>query len=582
MTNLLLSAMATFAQSAKNSFVRKTRQPMLVQEQFLRKLLKIQQGTVLGQTFGLAHIRTIDQFREQVPIWSYAEYEPYAQRVAKAEPNVLTADPVVYINLTSGTTGRQKMVPVTYRFSRSLGKANTVSLGFAIEAMRSRSQKSRLNPGISSMEGRSHPLEFGKVLSTNYVGIEGTTEGGIDFGPVTVGSYRINRFICEQTFAQPFAAMEIADIDSRHYVCLLFALRNSQMRGISANFPMLVLRTCQYLEEYAEALIADIEEGTIAPWLKITPELRADLERQWSAQPKRAQELRQILRSQGKLTPKLAWPKLSFVGTARGGTSDFYFERFPDYFGDTLQFGGVYGTAEGTFAICHDFNADGSILALESGFYEFIPEDQWEAEHPKTLLPVELKVGDRYRILVTSYSGFYRYDIGDVIEVVGFYEQTPMIIFRHRRGGLLSSVTEKTTEFHAVQTLQTLQQEFGLKLEDFCITLATDAFPSGYLLNIELSSGETLSDPQAFLLRFDHWMGKFNSRYAVMRGSQIPLPRLQILAPGSFAIVRQRQVQRGTSESQLKIMHISEDRKFLEGLTILEEVKMPANSQATL
>ncbi|MBW4661088.1 MAG: GH3 auxin-responsive promoter family protein [Drouetiella hepatica Uher 2000/2452] len=567
MTNLLLSAMATFAQYAKNDFVRKTRQPMAVQERFLQKLLQIQQGTALGQQFGLGEIRTIAQFQEQVPIWSYAEYEPYTQRVVKGEPNVLTADPVVFINLTSGTTGKQKMVPVTHRFSRSLGKSNTVSLGFAVEAMRSRS--------IGS--SKASRLEFGKVLSTNFVGIEGKTEAGIDFGPVTVGSYRINRFICEQTFAQPFTAMEIANIDSRHYVCLLFALCNPQMRGISANFPMLVLRTCQYLEQYAEALIEDIERGTIASWLTIAPEIRVPLERQWSAHPKRAQELRQILRSQGKLTPKLAWSKLSFVGTARGGTSDFYFERFPDYFGDTLQFGGVYGTAEGTFAICHDFNADGSILSLESGFYEFIPEDQWDAEHPKTLLPEELKVGDRYRILVTSYSGFYRYDIGDVIEVVGFYEQTPMIIFRHRRGGLLSSVTEKTTEFHAVQTLQALQQEFGLKLEDFCITLATDEFPSGYWVNIELPTGETLDNSQAFLMRFDHWMGEFNSRYAVMRSSQIPTPRLRILAPGSFAIVRQRQLQRGTSESQLKIPHISEDRRFLEGLEVVTEVQLPAD-----
>jgi len=466
------------------------------------------------------------------------------------------------------------MVPVTYRFSRSLGKPNIASLGFAVEAMRAYSKGSD-----SGKASRTQPLEFGKVLSTNFVGIQGTTEGGIDFGPVTVGSYRINRFVCEQTFAQPFTAMEITDIHSRHYVCLLFALCNPQMRGISANFPMLILRICQYLEQYAEGLIEDIERGTIASWLTLKPEIRAYLERQWSAHPKRAQELRQILRSEGRLTPKLAWSRLSFIGTARGGTSDFYFERFPDYFGDTPQFGGVYGTAEGTFAICHDFNDDGSILSLESGFYEFIPEDQWEAEHPKTLLPVELKVGDRYRILVTSYSGFYRYDIGDVIEVVGFYEQTPMIIFRHRRGGLLSSTTEKTTEFHAVQTLQALQQEFNLKLEDFCITLAADTFPSAYLVNIELPTGETLDNPQVFLKRFDDWMGEFNNPYATVRSSQVPPPRLRILAPGSFTTVRQRQTQRGTSESQLKIPHISEDRRFLEGLTVLAEVRLPTDLQ---
>jgi GH3 auxin-responsive promoter len=562
MTNLLLSTLGVYAQYAKNNFVRKTCDPMVMQEQFLRELLQVQQQTVLGKQFGLEKIQTLDQFREQVPIWAYADYEPYTQRVAQGEPQVLTADPVVFINLTSGTTGKQKMVPVTHRFNRSLGKPNLVSLGFALDALRSHST------------GRTIPLEFGKVLSTNYVGIQGKTEAGIDFGPVTVGSYRINRFFCEQAFAQPFTAMEISDTLSRHYVCLLFALCNPQMRAISANFPMLVLRTCQYLEQYAEALIQDIQQGTIAPWLKIEPQIRAELERRWLAQTKRAAELRSIVRSAGKLTPKLAWPKLSFIGTARGGTSDFYFERFPEYFGDTPQSGGVYGTAEGTFAICHDFNTDGSILALESGFYEFIPEDQWEAEHPKTLLPVELKVGDRYRILVTSYSGFYRYDIGDVIEVVGFYQQTPLIIFRHRRGGLLSATTEKTTEFHATQTMQALQQEFNLKLEDFCLTLSENEFPSHYCVNIELPPQAVLGNPQDFLARFDYWLGEFNNPYATVRSSQVPPPRLRVLAPGSFAIVRHRQLRRGTSDSQLKIPHIHEDRRFLEGLKVLEEFHM--------
>jgi len=49
----------------------------------------------------------------------------------------------------------------------------------------------------------------------------------------------------------------------------------------------------------------------------------------------RAAQLRKILKSEGRLTPKLAWPNLSFLATARGGTSDFYFQRFPTYFGDT-------------------------------------------------------------------------------------------------------------------------------------------------------------------------------------------------------------------------------------------------------
>jgi hypothetical protein len=563
MTNLFLSALSAYATYAKAHFVRKTRHPIATQEQVLRELLQVQQDTELGRHFGLSSIRTIDQFRQQIPIWSYAHYEPYTERIAQGEPNVLNPDPVVYINLTSGTTGKQKKVPVTQRFQRSLGRANAASFGFLQAAMKRHSK------------GRSQPLELGKLLSTNSVRVQGQTSAGINYGPVTVGSFRMNRFLCERIFAQPFTAMEIADTPSRHYVCLLFALCDSQMRGISTNFPMQILRICQYLEKFAEDLIEDIETGTFVSWLAIDPKIRTALEQLRQPLPQRAQQLRQILQAEGRLTPKQAWSKLSLIGTARGGTSDFYFERFPDYFGDTPVFGGVYGTAEGTFAVCHDLNTDGSILAVDTGFYEFIPRDQWEVEQPQTLLATELKVGQFYRMLVTSYSGFYRYDIGDVVEVVGFYEQTPLIVFRHRRGGLLSSTTEKTTEFHVAQVMQVLQQEFGIGLDDFCVTLSDHEFPARYLVNIELAPGYTLEQPHRFLERFDHWLGEFNNPYATVRSDQVPPPQLRILSSGSFSVVRQRLLLRsGSSDSQLKIPHITEDRHFLDGLQVIEAINL--------
>ena len=101
---------------------------------------------------------------------------------------------------------------------------------------------------------------------------------------------------------------------------------------MAANFPMLVLRTCQYLEQYAEQLIHDLATGELASWLKLSLDQRIQLERYWSAAPHRAEDLRSILRSEGRITPQKAWPDFALVVTARGGTSDFYFQRFPDYF----------------------------------------------------------------------------------------------------------------------------------------------------------------------------------------------------------------------------------------------------------
>lgn len=562
MVSLSLSILTALARRAKSNFLQKIRQTEAVQEQFLRQVLQTHRDTELGRNYGLREIKTIDQFRDRIPVLPYSGYEPYCDRIARGEKNILTPDPVVYFSTTSGSTGKQKLIPITRRFQNSLGRANLICIGFLEEALRSRGQ------------------EFGKVLITASPKPRGRTSGGIEYGPGSTGVLRMGKFVYEQLFAHPYDTLKPDDSLTRHYLCLLFALRTSSMRGMAANFPMLILRICTYLEQYGEELIRDLETGEIAHWLKLEPEIRTRLEQNLRPFPTRAAQLREILESEGRLTPKLAWSNLSYIVAARGGTSDFYFQRFPSYLEDTAQFGAVYASAEGTFSIYHDINNDGSILAVETGFFEFIPESQWEAEHPKTLLATEVKAGERYRILVTNYSGFYRYDIGDVVEVLGFYETAPLLVFRYRRGGLLSSTTEKTTEAHATEVMQTLQQEFGLPLEDFCITLSEKDFPPRYLVNIELASGQSLDNPQRFLRRFDNKLKDANPSYGDKRRMNlVPPPYLRILAPGSFQIVRQRQLQRGIPDFQLKFPHISEDRDFLAGLSVTQEVRLPEEGE---
>lgn len=556
MTNLLLQILAAVARRTKANFVGKTRQTQAVQEQLLRELLQSHKDTELGRKYQLAEIKTIEQFRQRLPILPYSSYEPYVDRIAAGEQNLLTPDSVVYLTLTSGSTGKKKLIPTTRRSQNIVRQATLTSMGFLIEALEERG------------------LEFGKLLVTNSVHRWGCTDGGIDYGPASAGVLRMDNRLYKQFFAHPYEALEVANSPARHYLCLLFALRSRLMSGMLANFPMLILRTCNYLEKYAEDLIQDLEKGTIASWLELEPEIRAKLERQWLANPSRARQLREILKSEGRLIPKLAFPGLSFVACARGGTSDFYFERFPSYFEDTPIFGAVFSSAEGMFSIYPDVNTDGSVLAIESGFFEFIPEDQWNTPAPKTLLATEVKVGNRYRILTTNYGGFYRYDIGDVIEVVGFYETTPLIVFRYRQAGQISSTTEKTTEAHATQVMKALQQEFNLLLEDFCITLSENDFPARYLINIELATGHTLDNPQVFLASCDRKLKEANTHYEISRQDPIPPPYLRILAPGSFGILRQRQLERGIPDSQLKFPHISEDRQFLSGLLVDQEVRL--------
>ncbi|MEM8604859.1 MAG: GH3 auxin-responsive promoter family protein, partial [Cyanobacteria bacterium P01_H01_bin.121] len=374
----LLPLVRLAAEQAQTRFVKKTQQIAAVQEQFLWRLLRAYSGTVLGQEYHLHDIRTIEQFQQRVPILPYSGYSSYIERIAAGEPNVLTPDPVVYLNKTSGSTGKYKLIPVTRRFQNSMGWANLTSIGFLSQALRSRGSR------------------FGRGMVINQAIEPEVTTGGIEYGCAGPGVLRMGAGLYQQLFVHPFAALKPRDTLTRTYLCLLFALKNSPV-GLAGNFPMVILQTCKYLEDHAESLIHDLETGTLAAWLQLDPALRQSLTAQLRPAPKQAQRLREILRSEGRLTPRTAWPTLAFYGTARGGTTDFYLERFPEYFGDTPGFGFLFTTAEGTFSIYPDLNTNGSVLAIETGFFEFIPMAEWEAEQPKTLLAHEVEAGQLYR-----------------------------------------------------------------------------------------------------------------------------------------------------------------------------------------
>lgn len=558
MVNPVLFLVSLVTRRLRDQFIRKTRQVQRVQEEFLLELLRTHEETALGKDLGLAQIHTVDQFRQQVPIWPYSRYRPYLNRAADGELNVVTPEPPISFNISSGSTGYQKLIAVTKRSQQRQNRTNQVAMGFAF--------------GVALQQRR--PL--GQLLITTAATIGGYTKAGIPYGHVSSSGLRLSDRIYRYIFSQPYNALKIKNNAARNYVCLLFAMGNRFTGMIGATFPVLMLQLCDYLDRYRDQLLQDLEKGAIAPEFEIEPELRTALEQQLRPNPARAAELRQILAETGTLTPVQIWPHLGFLITAKGGTSDFYMERFPQYFGDLPVFGGTYSAAEATFGVHWRFDSDGTILAVDNGFFEFVPMDQWDEPTPKTLLATEVTAGAFYRILVTNYAGFYRYDIGDVIEVVGFYEQAPLIVFRYRQGGLLSATTEKTTEHQANRALQAAQKDWNITLVDFCITLSEQVTFAYYLINVEVAADSPLTDPAGFLASCDRHLQAENINYAAKRQTgDVGPPRLRLLPPGSFETLYARQQSTRSSDAQLKFPHINGDRRFMDGIPVLQEIELP-------
>lgn len=92
--------------------------PEEVQRDLLTGILEQHAGTSFGREHGLGAVRTIDAFRRAVPIRTHEELMPWIGRAMDGERNVLTTDdPVVYFS-SSGSTGREKHIPVTPSYMR--------------------------------------------------------------------------------------------------------------------------------------------------------------------------------------------------------------------------------------------------------------------------------------------------------------------------------------------------------------------------------------------------------------------------------------------------------------------------------
>ena len=544
-------------------FIRQTRQPEATQQQFLLQLLNDFQNTETGQRYQFEQIRTLDQFRQKVPVSIYKDYEADTERMLHGEQGILTPEPPLAFCFTSGTTSRQKMIAMP-RKARSLrDAAKFISSAFMLQAA--------VKQGI--------PIN--KLLLTTSLQIHGRTSRGIPYGPLGAIDLMNTMFWQHRIFAQPMDALRIKQSRARNYVCLLFALQYRKLNTIGANFPVIAVGLAKSLEQEAQHLIHDLRSSTINPELEINAKLRATLEKQLKPAPKAADELQTILDQQGRLTPALAWPCLRYLITAQGVPSEFYAPQIKEYYGDIDIFGGTYASAEAVYGIYPELNSDASVLAINTNFYEFIPEAELDEIYPQVLLAHQLKEGQRYNILISNYAGLFRYNAGDIVEVTGFYNQTPRIKFIRRLGGVVCSTVEKTTDYHIAQTMEQVAARCSIPLVNFCVTLTDDCFPPAYAFNIELQADASPhTDLPGLLTEFEQALQNANQTYKMERQHAIPPPRLRVLAAGSFERLKQKLMDGGMPEYQLKILNLTDRRNYLDGLSVEQELHYQMDTES--
>ena len=87
--------------------------PAETQQRWFRRLITEGGNTAFGRDHHLGDVRTVDEFRQAVPIRDYEALKPYVERILTGESNVLWTGKPLYLAKTSGTTSGVKYIPIT-------------------------------------------------------------------------------------------------------------------------------------------------------------------------------------------------------------------------------------------------------------------------------------------------------------------------------------------------------------------------------------------------------------------------------------------------------------------------------------
>lgn len=536
-TNILMSALIQKGNMDLKDLHKHAIHARKYNEKLLRKIVKAGENCEYGRKYNFKNIKTIEDYRRNVPITTFKDYEPYINRmIENNEEQILTSTPLIGYAQTSGTTGKHKFIPLTQPVVECY-KKYTLTLMIALA---NKYKRERTGKGLKLSRGDFLFADFGSVLPNGRPASNVAESPAKQFG-----------FIFPYIINVPFTSLfKVNDID-RNYLSLRFGLENKDNLYIFGIFFTSVSDLFVYLKDNWETLLEDIEKGTISDLSCATDETREKLYKVIKPNPQRAAELRiEFEKGFDDTIVERIWPNLSVIYGI--GTAIFspYAKNVRRYARDVPFDHSIYGASEGLFAAADELNTERRLLLPDSVFFEFIPVDDEDSIY----LIDELEPGREYEMVITNQAGLYRYRFGDIVRVESYLGECPYIIFSHRKGNLINVTGEKTSEAHVNEAVSRISDKARCTIQDWILYINTSTQPSHYTLVIENNEGMDLTPYADFA---NQALGEANLRFRYWQDAH-ELGTLTLLnqEPGTHAAWKKHMVEKGTAPQQVKPVHI--------------------------
>ena len=440
----------------------------------------------------------IEKFQNKIPIVNYEDIKEFVEKEKSGENNVLLSDKIKLFELTSGSTSDVKYIPYTEKFLKSY--MNGV---FA---------------WIYNLYQNNKRLFFGSSYwsVSPILKREAVTSGGIRVGIEDDTSYfdKVSAFFLNKLFTVPKEIKNIQNMEDFLLITAVFLLLSENLAMISVWSPSFLMILLDFIEKNHKVICQIVKSEDLGTeffadknlgnkkyfqiiqkkyrklWKKNRSKFLINYfekyEKNILSKNDKTQNLEiteknnenEIISENKNLETKsgnkivenfvdysVIWEKLSLVSCWADSDSYEIFIKLkeklnPNKKNMNLKFQGKgLMSTECIVSFPLENVENGSVVAYNSFFYEFIQVSDDELENRSPKLLDELELGERYCVVVTTNAGLYRYNTNDIVEVTGFYHKIPIVKFVGRINNFSDIVGEKLkNSFVEKQVLTTLEE----------------------------------------------------------------------------------------------------------------------------
>ncbi len=273
--------------------------------------------------------------------------------------------------------------------------------------------------------------------------------------------------------------------------------------------------------------------------------------------------MRRILELTGAANMREVWPNFELF--THGGISFApYREQFEKLIGpDSINYQEIYNASEGYFGLRDDLTRDDMLLLIDNGvFYEFLPQDQWNVDHPQAIPLAEVEVGVTYGVVVTTNAGLWRYNLGDTIKFTSIRPFRFHITGRTKQ--FINTFGEEIMVHNTDQALAMTCSALDCTVTEYTVApvfITTPGERGAHEWCVEF--GRAPRNLSAFAKTLDQHLQTVNGDYAAKRRSDLVLTEVMVNAvvPGTF---HRWMKQRGKLGGQAKVPRLSSSRTYID------------------